>query len=210
MDVLVERLHRSVRDLRLRVPGPLRDTAVLDEIDDALAPACLPASVRRLWELVDADALRRSVAPYPELATPSFSLHGRRTLDEPEDFVLSHPRHFFQLCYESHGEMSVECDGPTWTGGCLFDWFISDPASPFVLRFRSVEDWLETILACLDERAYQWFDAPVVVIDHRRFRQLAEERLAAHPHPDYGASIEISRDRDEWPEVWRSREDALK
>jgi hypothetical protein len=79
-----------------------------------------------------------------------------------------------------------------------------------VRRFRSAEDWLETILTCLDERAFKRCDAPFVLINQARYLQLAAETLAAKPHSDYGASIEISGDRAEWPEVWRCREDTLK
>jgi hypothetical protein len=199
-----------MRDLGLAAPGPLQDTAVLDEIDEALAPAQLPTEVRRLWELIDADALVNSVRTYPQLANPRFCLWARVNLDEPEDFSLSHPRHFFQIFYTSHDEMSVECDGPDWEGGGLLEWFLSDPGDPFVLHFRSIVDWLEVLLAALAEGAYQDLGNSILLIDHARHEQLAAQRLASGPsHPDYGTGIVIPRDRTQWPDHWLQREQRL-
>ena len=59
------------------------------------------------------------------------------------------PRHFFRLCYESHDVISTECDGPDWTGGSLFEWFLSDAEGRFTLKYRRVEDWLLTLIADL-------------------------------------------------------------
>ena len=198
VDELVDELHRVMDALGLTVPGALREPSILDEIDSALAPARLPAQVRRLWELVDTDVLGNSVRTHPQLAKPDFCLWSRRNLDEPDDFTVGHPGHFFQVFYTSHAEMSVECDGPGWEGGCLFDWFLSDPGSPFVLRFQSVVDWLEVLLAVLDEGAYQHLGDRTVLVDDARRRQLAGDRLAGQPpHAQYGIGIEIGCDRSE-------------
>lgn len=106
-----------MRGLGLTVPGPLQDVSVLDAIDEALAPAVLPYDVRRLWELVDANVLINSVRTHPQLADPAFCLCGHENLFASNDFVGVHPRHFFQVFYTSHDEMSVECDGPDWMEG---------------------------------------------------------------------------------------------
>jgi hypothetical protein len=130
--------------------------------------------------LVDADVLVNSVRTHPQLANPRFCLWGRRNLDEPDNFSLSHPRHFFQVFYTSHDEMSVECDGPDWEGGCLFEWFLSDPDAPFALRFRSVSDWLEVLLAALDERAYKDLGNSIVLVDHARHDSWQRNGLQAN------------------------------
>jgi len=199
-----------MRDLGLVVPGPLQDATVLGEIDHALAPARLPAEVRRLWELVDADVLVNSVRTHPQLANPGFCLWGRMNLDEREDFSVGHPRHFFQVFYTSHDVMSVECDGPDWEGGGLFEWFLSDPDDPFVLRFRSIVDWLEGMLAGLAEGAYEDLGNSVLLIDHARHEQLAAQRLTtARSHQDNGTGIVIPRDRTQWPQSWLQRDQRL-
>jgi hypothetical protein len=167
-----------MRDRGLAVPGPLQDATVIDEIDDAIAPARLPAEVRRLWEA--------------------------------DGFSLTHPRHFFQVFYTSHDVMSVECDGPGCDGGCLFEWFLSDPDDPFVLRFCSVVDWLEVLLAALAEGAYQDLGNSILLVDHVRQEHLAAQRLESRPpHPQYGTGIVIPRDRTQWPESWLRREQRL-
>ncbi|MFZ1996346.1 MAG: hypothetical protein WAU75_19700 [Solirubrobacteraceae bacterium] len=128
----------------------------------------------------------------------------------PDDFSVGHPRHFFQVFYTSHDEMSVECDGPDWDGGCLFEWFLSDPDDPFVLRFRSVVNWLEVLLSALDERAYQDLGNSILLIDHARHEHLAAQRLASRrPHPQYGTSVVIPRELTQWPDYWHEREQRL-
>lgn len=210
VDELVERLHASMRNLGVSIPGPPQDISVLDEIDEALAPAALPYEVRRLWELVDANQLVNSVRTHPELADPAFCLHGHKNLFGSQDFVGVHPGHFFQVFYTSHDEMSVECDGPGWEGGCLFEWFLSDPADPFVLRFLSVGDWLEVLLVALEEGAYQDLGNSILLIDHARHQELAAQRLACgRSHPQYGTRIEIPRDRSHWPDYWLRREQVV-
>jgi hypothetical protein len=198
IDTLVRDLFAELEALDLPIPSQLDYLPVLDEIDRAIAPATLPSSVRRFWELVNPNMLRAIV--YPEPATAEFGLESWRMNEEDR----LDPRHFFQICYSSHDVLAVECDGPDWTGGCLFEWFISDDA-PFQLRFRSVEDWLETTVVALREGAYERGDG-YASLDTDRLGRIAEERLTSHdPHPDYGTETTFSRDSNDWSEIWRSR-----
>jgi hypothetical protein len=197
IDLLVRDLFTDLDALGLSIPLPEREPSVLDEIDRTLAPVKLPRSVRRLWELVNPATL--VLLTHPELATPEFGLRSWRMSQD-----AGAPAHFFQLCYSSHAVLSVECDGPDWTGGCLFDWFISD-GSPFELRYRSVEDWLEVQVSALREGAFERGDA-YARLDTDRLRELAARKLASYEsHPDYGTQTVFPRDPPDQLPIWSSR-----
>ena len=197
IDVLVCDLFTELDALGLTIPLEECEPSALEEIDRTLAPVKLPSSVRRLWELVNPVTL--VVLAHPELATPEFALGSWRLNQD-----AGAPAHFFQLCYSSHAVLSLECDGPDWTGGCLFDWFISD-GSPFELCYRSVEDWLEAQVTALREGAFERGDA-YARLDADRLRELASAKLASYaPHPDYGTQTVFPRDPPDQPPIWSSR-----
>jgi hypothetical protein len=183
IDVLVRDLFTELDALGLTIPLQESEPSLLEEIDRTLAAVKLPSSVRRLWELVNPAMLVAS--SYPELATPQF---GQESWPLNQD--ADAPAHFFQLCYSSHDVLSVECDGPDWTGGCLFGWFISDGSS-FKLRYRTVEDWLEAQVTALREGAFERGDA-YARIDINRLHELAARKLSSYePHPDYDTQTSL-------------------
>jgi len=205
VDELVRELHEVLRALGLSVPRATQDVRVLDDIEEAIAPARLPRAARRLWELVDATSLQALVSFYPLLASPEFGLRSWWE-DEANEFIGGQPRHFFQFCYESHDVVSVECDGPDWEGGCLFEWFLSDPDGTFRLKYRSVEDWLEVLVAALRDGFFRWVGEAHVMVEQEPAEKLAELKLADHPpHPIYGRDHEIQRAAEGWPAAWRRR-----
>ena len=197
IDFLVRDLYAELRALDLPVPSRLTYPSVLEEIDRAIWPARLPSSVRRLWELIDPDRL--VVSSYPELSTPEFGLEAWHM--NREDDVI--PRHLFQFCYSSHDVLSVECDGLDWTGGALFEWFLSDN-SPFQLRYRGAEDWLVALISALRQGAFER-DGGSVTLDMDQIAEIAARLTREDPHPDYGSRAEFARETSDWPEVWSKR-----
>lgn len=201
IDLLVRELYLELRRLDLPDPSRLEYPLALDEIDASIAPARLPAAVRRLWELIDPDLM--PVGMYPNLSTPEFGLQSRAMRDEIGAWRTA--RHFFQVFYESHDTIDVECDGPDWEGGCLFEYFVSDP-EPLHLRYRSIEDWLEVMLAALRSGAYDERDS-YVLLNYEAVDELSAVRLRSHaPHPTYGLETDFTSDQ---PAVWRERESQL-
>lgn len=73
VDDLVVELHDVLRDLDLAVPAPPEGTGILDEIDQAIAPARLPSAARWLWELIH-PSFRQIVGFCPDLTSPGFAL----------------------------------------------------------------------------------------------------------------------------------------
>jgi hypothetical protein len=204
LDDLVAELHGVLRDLDLAIPAAPEDTGILAEIDHTIAPARLPSAARRLWELIEPGSLQQIVSFYPLLASPDFALW---TWREHEDTGIV-PRQFFPLCYESHDIMSIECDGPDWTGGSLFEWFLSDAGGKFTLRYRRVEDWLLTLIAALRTGDYRRVNDRHVMIEIEPARQLARERLMHSPaDPPYGAALEFDAVTvpAKWPAIWHRR-----
>lgn len=121
------------------------------------------------------------------------------------DFDFRAPRHFLPLFYTSHDLMAVECDGPDWVGGDLFEWFISD-VGPCELMYRSIEDWLEVLVVTLRERAFEPLREHCVLINNERHREIAAAKLATHgPHPVLGTNTTVDRELRAWPEEWRLR-----
>lgn len=205
VDELVGQLHETLHALGLATPAPPDDATVLDEIGQAIGPARLPQAARRFWELVDADSLQQIVSFYPQLARPTFSLSMWRE-DEANEFIGGPPRHLFPFCYESHDVVSVECDGPSWTGGSLFEWFLSDPGSTFKLRYQRVEDWIETLLTALRDGKFQRVGDAHVAVETEALRHLVEAKLAgAATEPRSGTNYEVARDPEHWPRPWRER-----
>lgn len=204
VDELVSDLSDLLRELGLPTPELAQASVILDEIDEAIAPARLPASARRLWELID--PARLHVGMYPQLSDAGFGLDSWKEEHDGDGFNPMQPRHFFQLCYSSHDTLWIECDGPDWTGGALFESFISDPGFPFTLLYASVEDWLEVMIAGLRDGAYELVNGTFADLDDDRVRQLAAERLAAgKPDPVVGTNTEIPTDYEQWPAEWRRR-----
>ena len=204
VDDFVAELHGVLSDLDPGTPAPPEDTGVLAEIDQTIRPARLPSGARRLWELIEPGSLQQIVGFYPLLARPDFALWMWR---EHENTGIV-PRHFFPLCYESHDVMSIECDGPDWTGGSLFEWFLSDPGSRFTLTYRGVENWLMTLIAALRNGDYRRVSDHHVMIESEPVRQLARERLTHSPaDPVYGTAYEFDAVTvpAKWPAVWHER-----
>lgn len=205
VDELVAELHGAFRAIDLEVPSEPNDAHVLDEIDKAIAPARLPGAARRLWELVDPSSLQQLVSFYPLLAPPEFGLRMWRE-NESNEFIGSAPRHFFPVCYESHDVVSVECDGPEWTGGSLFEWFLSDSGGTFKLRYRSVDDWLTVLVAALRDGMFQRVGDNHVMIENQPARELARARLVStRPDAVYGTADEFDRNPEGWPAAWLDR-----
>jgi hypothetical protein len=204
VDDLVAELHEVLRDQDLAIPAAPEGTGILAEIDQTIAPARLPAAARRLWELIEPGSLQQVVSVYPLLARPDFALWMWR---EHEDTGIV-PRHFFPLCYESHDVMSIECDGPDWTGGSLFEWFLSDAGGRFTLRYRRVEDWLLTLIAALRDGEYRRVGDHHAIIETEPARRLARERLMhGPPDPVYGTASEFDAVTvpSKWPALWHKR-----
>jgi hypothetical protein len=202
MDELVAELRAVCASLGVEPLGPAEGiSAALARIDQAVAPLRVPASVRRLWELIDGHSLENTVRCHPGLSRPEFVLRGRDNSDP--DFV---PAHFLDVFYTSHAVMSVELDGPDWEGGCLFDWFISDPDAPLVLKYRSIEDWLLTLIETLQAGAYNVYDWGGLLVDSDRQDEFAAaRRRTCTPHELYGTDASITADRDVWPAAWLTR-----
>jgi hypothetical protein len=204
VDDLVAELHTTLCDLDLAVPAAPEDTGVLAEIDEAIAPTRLPPSARRLWQLVDPWSLQQTVSLHPMLMRPDFALSSWRLQED----AVTMPRHFFPLCYDSHDFLSIECDGPDWTGGALFEWFVSDYGGRFALRYRGVEDWLSTLTTALRSGEYRRVNNSHVMIETELARQRARERLVAGATvPGYGAAYEFDAVGipAEWPSIWQER-----
>ena len=204
VDDLVAELHGVLRDLDLPTPAAPEDTSVLAEIDRAITPTRLPSAARRLWELVEPGSLQQIVSFYPLLARPDFALWTWRL----HDGTGIAPRHFFPLCIESHDVMSIECDGPDWAGGPLFEWFVSDPGGRFTLRYRRVDDWLSTLTAALRASEYRRVSDRHVMIEIEPARQRARERVVDGPGDlTYGTAYEFDAVgmSEKWPSVWHDR-----
>ena len=96
--------------------------------------------------------------------------------------------------------MSVECDGPGWTGGSLFEWFLSDPDGAFKLRYRSAEDWLAVLVTALRQGHFQRVGDAHVKIEDEAAREIARARLQnGPPDPFYGRTDEFDRESPGWP-----------
>lgn len=204
VDDLVAELHAVMGDLDLAIPAAPEGTGVLAEIDQAIGPARLPSAARRLWELVEPGSLQQTVSFYPLLARPEFALSMWR---EHEDTGIV-PRHPFPLCYESHDVISTECDGPDWTGGSLFEWFLSDAGGRFTLKYRRVEDWLLTLIAALRNGDFRRVSDHHVMIEIEPARELARQTLLHSPaDPVYGATSEFDAVTApaKWPSIWHER-----
>jgi hypothetical protein len=202
---LVAELHDVLDACGLPAPDAPNDVLVLDEIDQALSPARLPEAVRRLWELIDPSSLQALVSFYPSLSPPDFALTSWR-MDEENEFIGGPPRHLFPVCYESHETISVECDGPNWSGGGLFEWFISDPGATLTLRYRSIEDWLSVLVGALRAGLFTRVGDAHLMIDVETGRQLAESKIAEHPLPlEYRGERAINLDPGSWPAIWHER-----
>ena len=179
-------------------PATLDDVA---EVVEAIAPLCLPAEVRRLWELVDVYTL--AMQPHPALCPPSFGLiDWRRARDESD---MSTPLALFLVGYTSWNCMSVELDGPEYEGGALFEWRLDDDG--LWRRFNSLSEWLDRITGLIQGGLFEK-DADYRGDDYLRLRDPATEHALVTPRPTkphavYGDRTDFSRNFFEWPAFWQ-------
>ncbi len=107
----------------------------------------------------------------------------------------------FPWCYESHNHLFVELDGPGIQGGAMFEWAFA--GSDFELRFHGAEAWVETVIAVLEERAFERFERDGrawLLPDHDRWWELAAARREAHVV--YGREHTFGEAEHEWPAHW--------
>jgi hypothetical protein len=177
----------------VEAPSPPADTAILAEIDAAIAPLRLPADVRRFWELVDPPTLR--IAVFPTLRSPELALQTWRAARK--EYPGLEPAILFMLAYESWTYMSVELDGPHGEGGALFGW--GNPDGDFTLRYARLGDWLADLARLIEEGSYE----PLEYETGRWLRVLQRAGAEAKPsHPRYAGRETLPRDPLEWPEHW--------
>lgn len=196
----IDRLAAALASQGCSLPEPESGRIPWEEIELDIAPLRLPAELRELWERVDLARLPLISSPHP--STPDFALSGWRMLrDEP---YASFPCGLFPWCYESHDFLFIELDGPGAFPGTIFEWAFA--GSDFELRYRDLGDWLEVMLALLEQGAFERREGPMgvqLLPDLDRTGALAAELLATRdPHPVYGTETRFGEEPDKWPAHW--------
>lgn len=176
-------------------PTPPSEFAVLSEIDAAILPLRLPATVRRFWELLDPATL--AVDAFPETTSPSFALSSwQRHVRENPGMV---PRVLFPIACESHCFLMVELDGPAVDdGGAIFAWGYG--GYEFRLVFTDIGAFVEYLVSSVRSGRYERGEERLYIPD-----DLLQQAPAPAVHPVFGALDTIGEDVGDWPQTWRDR-----